>query len=532
MRKKKNWLYAFLLIPALGLAMYGGVHISKEVKHAAERSARQTSLKQIGLAFKMYANESKGGQWPSRRNLYWQPCQKQLGPYLGSEEKAYLQGKSGVKVFYLGYLAKDSLYASVAIENYIRHNVTEIAGKDLLMEPVDRFFANTKKAYPSLRVLNNDFPVNRVKPLAEGVERFLITDICSPAGSSGVQAIIPVLWEVPDENNPLGGNVLYMDGHVEFVKIHEKFPMTYPMLTLSQNLTAPYSLASLSPSSISESYPVNTNDPGYIMHMDLLDGDIPAENWIPNIYIGDCAGYRIMAGIPLVLFPVDTVLPNNVNELLWPNIKQGTRAYNQSVVDMGTGHGYRWFGLASVVIQEAFREHLGLMGGDNRLQLLQQQEVIEMLIDYGDQAVPYFEKYLLESSQHWRLGTVLCELDKLHSEAAQQVLINAFDPKQRNAKHLVHQITDYSRRNYVFHPETIHLAQQVLQAEKDQQWIIKIAIQAELGRDNPDTDEHDHLPTFDGISILRKMPRVKVYEVLDQYGWCQNACRQKLKLKF
>lgn len=63
-----------------------------------------------------------------------------------------------------------------------------------------------------------------VQRLREGIERFFITDINNPAGSSKAQSEIMVMWDEvtidPQYMNhiPGGGNVLYMDGHVEFLK--------------------------------------------------------------------------------------------------------------------------------------------------------------------------------------------------------------------------------------------------------------------------------------------------------------------------
>lgn len=67
--------------------------------------------------------------------------------------------------------------------------------------------------------------------LAEGVERFMITDINNPAGSAAAQTNIWVLADAIDVNVdefnhlPGGSNVLYMDGHVEFVKFPGKWPV-------------------------------------------------------------------------------------------------------------------------------------------------------------------------------------------------------------------------------------------------------------------------------------------------------------------
>ncbi len=61
--------------------------------------------------------------------------------------------------------------------------------------------------------------------LREGIERFLITDINNPASSNMAQSILPVMWDSISGDDtshfnhaPGGCNVLYMDGHVDFLK--------------------------------------------------------------------------------------------------------------------------------------------------------------------------------------------------------------------------------------------------------------------------------------------------------------------------
>jgi len=77
----------------------------------------------------------------------------------------------------------------------------------------------------------------------EGIERFLITDINNPAGSAQAQSSVPIYSDCvagmerrqadfrPDRikgfnHLPGGANVLFMDGHVEFIKYPGKFPNT------------------------------------------------------------------------------------------------------------------------------------------------------------------------------------------------------------------------------------------------------------------------------------------------------------------
>lgn len=68
--------------------------------------------------------------------------------------------------------------------------------------------------------------------LKQGIERFLVTDINNPAGSAQASSTIAIMWDhittAPGDFNhvPGGGNVLYLDGHVEFLKYPaDRFPM-------------------------------------------------------------------------------------------------------------------------------------------------------------------------------------------------------------------------------------------------------------------------------------------------------------------
>jgi len=67
--------------------------------------------------------------------------------------------------------------------------------------------------------------------LKEGIERFLITDLNNPATSAKAQSEIPIQYDFLDtrvanfNHIPSGVNVLYLDGHVEFVHFPGKFPV-------------------------------------------------------------------------------------------------------------------------------------------------------------------------------------------------------------------------------------------------------------------------------------------------------------------
>ncbi len=102
---------------------------------------------------------------------------------------------------------------------------------------------------------NSPFP-----RLKEGIERFLITDINNPAAGARAQSTIFVMFDAfgSSLNNwslnglghngvlnfnhvPGGSNVLYMDGHVEFVKLNQKPPLKF---NFPQNPNGSWSYAS------------------------------------------------------------------------------------------------------------------------------------------------------------------------------------------------------------------------------------------------------------------------------------------------
>ncbi len=85
---------------------------------------------------------------------------------------------------------------------------------------------------------------NTIHRLKEGIERFFITDINNPGAGSKAQSTIPVMWDAWSpglaasaawggeansmarfNHTPGGSNVLYMDGHVGFIRYGEAYPL-------------------------------------------------------------------------------------------------------------------------------------------------------------------------------------------------------------------------------------------------------------------------------------------------------------------
>ena len=124
----------------------------------------------------------------------------------------------------------------------------EYADSDLTFDPN----GSTLWRWSSLQEVYDEFPStypisgsggnagsNTIYRLREGIERFSITDINNPAGSAKAQSEIFVMMDVISTGGldavdsiarfnhvPGGANVLYMDGHVEFIRYPGDYPVT------------------------------------------------------------------------------------------------------------------------------------------------------------------------------------------------------------------------------------------------------------------------------------------------------------------
>lgn len=95
---------------------------------------------------------------------------------------------------------------------------------------------------------------NIIYRLREGIERFLITDINNPAGKNSAQSSVWIMLDTFSTPNakesvfnhiPGGCNVLYMDGHIEFIKYtpdpdmyDQNVPGTEPVISALANLVS------------------------------------------------------------------------------------------------------------------------------------------------------------------------------------------------------------------------------------------------------------------------------------------------------
>ena len=264
-------ILAAILLPALARA-----------RESARRASCQNNLKQLGLVFKMYANESKGEKFPSM--LRTLPNTAVGGVYcsVANNINQFFDGKSVYPEYMSDYniiICPSDADGQTQAEKFTESGVVDpcrfwevsytyygwaLMIKDVIKQGVDQntigdaydIFDGGFLAAMVLTVLNNadvaapgfdqdmgftneqgtDVSVYRLR---EGIERFFITDINNPAGSAQAQSEIPVIWDTiwtPSDGNfsyfshiPGGGNVLYMDGHVSFLRYPSEWPVSRAM---------------------------------------------------------------------------------------------------------------------------------------------------------------------------------------------------------------------------------------------------------------------------------------------------------------
>jgi len=263
-------ILAAILLPALARA-----------REAARRASCANNLKQMGIVFKMYANESKGEKWPrpgiSLDYFTAGPDPISIYPeYLTDPTVLMCPSDAGAdpEVFkdfqnnydevdqsyqYLGLLydkctsdfptdtlagLEGTLVAAGVVDPGELDTTSACAKQfidaltDLITDIIGPYVANDNAGV--IAAVDEDRDVSTglgsgsgdtVLRLREGIERFLISDINNPASSSKAQSEVWVMsdtlsTEVSLFNHlPGGANVLYMDGHVSFIKYPGEQPV-------------------------------------------------------------------------------------------------------------------------------------------------------------------------------------------------------------------------------------------------------------------------------------------------------------------
>ncbi len=273
-------ILAAILLPALARA-----------REAARRSSCANNLKQMGLSLKMYSNESKGGKFPPKAtnqgNFMWSfpamypeyisdvnvlfcPSDSETpGLYLDvapgegwinadgtlninqieghdvtPDSEPWVGPTAGAppadrSYMYLGWVIpeNDWLIPYIPFLLFFQSEVVDVEDYDrdlTYTHPGNAAEAASQEQGPVVHIIDPGTELTGFR-FREGIERFFIADINNAASSSIAQSDLGVMWDVTSTDAALynhipgGSNVLYMDGHVEFMRYSEnntEFPIT------------------------------------------------------------------------------------------------------------------------------------------------------------------------------------------------------------------------------------------------------------------------------------------------------------------
>jgi len=201
-------ILAALLLPALGRA-----------KERARRVVCLNNLKQMGLGSQMYADGSSDGAYANTKNI----------------------GDDNLTWLYPAYVPTLRSYVCPSTQNYIRPEVKDPKGrlKDLKRTGVDKLsegtsyevygyfrgtdFAgdyakgNVRKTQKTVLSYRHTRPARGLRGEVTGPARvWIILDCVKRPNAGGAR------WSDEQSNHgAAGGNVVYCDGHVEFVTLRE-----------------------------------------------------------------------------------------------------------------------------------------------------------------------------------------------------------------------------------------------------------------------------------------------------------------------
>ncbi len=249
-------ILAGMLLPALGRA-----------RESARRTSCSNNLRQLGLVLEMYASE-QGGAFPAVQPYIGDQCDEKNTNVLMFDGRAiYPEYLSDIRVLACPSSpdASDRVKAGswnrpdgpggqrrggsvnpclLDQTSYLytgwllrTEDIAEVGTRDLSEIFLTAFRDVLESKDPGLLdqpwMFVDDFAKeHEIMRLRQGLNRFLIEDINEPSKTSRAESAVAVMFDRVDfdpqgfNHVPGGGNVLYMDGHVEFLRYPGEFPVS------------------------------------------------------------------------------------------------------------------------------------------------------------------------------------------------------------------------------------------------------------------------------------------------------------------
>ena len=200
------------------------------------RKSCQNNLKRLGLVMQMFANEQRGERYP-RPNRLRIELSDIYPEYLTDTQVLMCPADDALPANNLPSDHKPSWHLAHSRYWYLGHAVND---EEQALAYIDAYRNVVLEGDGNLDV---DFEIETLSQSGifrtrVGIERFFITDINDPNAGAKERSKIPVLIEFTDKHGSQGGNVLFLDGHVEYITYPGKFPMTPAVISGLQSLDA------------------------------------------------------------------------------------------------------------------------------------------------------------------------------------------------------------------------------------------------------------------------------------------------------